>query len=351
MVSNRESSSIMTKLHTIQYLRAIAAMLVLASHALLYPVAEQTLAIGRLGWLGVILFFVVSGFIMVTVTGEGRFDARQFMRRRILRVVPLYWGVTIFAALLTLLVPTLFKTTAFDLVQVVLSLLFIPFYNPATHGLHPFYKLGWTLNYEMFFYASFALLALLTARLRVMALTAVFSALALAGMIFHPHDAVPAFYTSFMPLAFVAGAWLGLGYVEKRLGSLGNIAAWSLLVMSVFGLLEGFLIDRGIVEDQAAFVGLLAFAVGIVWLLVAYEPQLPRLARLERLGDASYSIYLAHMFSVAGIAGVVLKLAGTSHPAIIATAILIAIMGGVFLGWLIYDRVEKPLNRRLRRFS
>ena len=340
-----------TKLHTIQYLRAVAAMLVLASHALLYPFAEDVLAIGRLGWLGVILFFVVSGFIMVTVTGTGRFDPRHFLRRRILRVVPLYWAVTLFAAALALLLPDLFKSTVFDGAQLVLSMLFVPFYNPATHGLHPFYKLGWTLNYEMFFYVSFALLAVLDARRRVLVLTIVYLALALVGLVAHPHDAVPAFYTSFMPLAFVAGAWLGLAQVEGRLAGMVRRMGALLPILAAAGLLEGFAIYRGMVEDQTAFIGLLAFAVAVVALLVTFAPRLPRWRLLERLGDASYSIYLAHMFSVAGIAGVVLKLSGETQGAWIAAAIGAAIAGGVVAGWLTYRFIEKPLMQRLRRFA
>ena len=77
------------KFISIQYLRGFAAMFVLASHALLYPLVEHNLAYGRLGWMGVILFFVISGFIMVAVTGEGRFSARDFLRRRFTRIVPM----------------------------------------------------------------------------------------------------------------------------------------------------------------------------------------------------------------------------------------------------------------------
>ena len=172
------------KFITIQYLRGFAAMLVLASHALLYPLTGDNLGFGRLGWLGVILFFVISGFIMVVVTGEGRFSAPAFLRRRFIRVVPMYWGATLLAALLALLVPHLFKTTVYDTGQLLMSLLFVPFYNPVSHGIHPLYKLGWTLNYEVFFYVCFALLAFLGAQSRVIWLTVAFATLAVLHEIF-----------------------------------------------------------------------------------------------------------------------------------------------------------------------
>lgn len=340
-----------SKITGIQSLRACAAILVLASHALLYPLAEQSLAYGRLGWLGVILFFVVSGFIMVAVTGQGRFEAGSFIRRRVLRVVPLYWAFTFMAALLALVLPDIFKTTVFDGKQLLLSLAFIPFYNPASHGLHPLYKLGWTLNYEMFFYVSFALLAVLNARQRVLVLTVAYSLLSLVGLILHPESAIPAFYTSYMPLAFVAGAWLGLAHVEGRLVRMPRAMIAPLVAIGLAGLVEGFWVDRGIMEDVTAFLGFLAFACAAIALFVGLEDRLPRFRLLELLGDASYSIYLVHIFAVAAVAGVLLKLLEPGNGLVVGGAIALAIAGGLVLGWMVYAVVEKPLLVRLKRFA
>lgn len=340
-----------TKINAIQSLRASAAILVLASHALLYPLAEQSLAYGRLGWLGVILFFVVSGFIMVAVTGQGRFEAGTFLRRRVLRVVPLYWAFTLMAAALALVLPELFKTTVFDGQQLLLSLAFIPFYNPASHGLHPLYKLGWTLNYEMFFYVSFALLAVLDARRRVVVLTLAYLGLTLVGLVLQPQSPIPAFYTSYMPLAFVAGAWLGIAHIEGRLAQMSKSMLLPLAAIGIAGLMEGFWIDRGIVEDSTAFLGLLAFACAAVALFVGLERHLPRFKLLEQLGDASYSIYLVHIFAVAAVAGVLLRLLEPGNGFVVAAAIAVAIVCGLAVGWALYMLVEKPLMRRLRRFA
>lgn len=339
------------KLPTIQYLRGLAAMLVVASHALLYPLAEQTIAYGRLGWLGVILFFVVSGFIMVTVTGPGSFDPVAFLKRRILRIVPLYWAFTLVAAALALVEPGLFKTTVFDAGQLLKSLVFVPFYNPASHGLHPLYKLGWTLNYEMFFYVGFAVLALLTARRRVAVLTIAYVALALTGALRQPVDAIPAFYTSFMPLAFVAGAWLGLAQIEGYLRKVPAAVLVGLAIMALAGLVQGFTWDHGLVEDPVAFIGLLSFAAATVALVVGLEPVLPRVRFLETLGDASYSIYLVHIFAVAATAGVLLRLLDTTDPLVTNAIIAFAIVAGAVAGLMLYRLVERPLMGRLRKLA
>lgn len=337
------------KIVSVQYLRAIAALLVLVSHALLYPLVGENLAYGRLGWLGVILFFVISGFIMVSVTDSGRFDGRQFMRRRIMRVAPLYWAFTLIAAALALFAPQLFKTTSFDGSQLALSLAFIPFYNGASHGLHPLYKLGWTLNYEMFFYVCFALLAMFTARSRVVGLTLAYAALALVGFLIAPQSAIPQFYTSFLPLAFVVGCWIGLGHVEGRLAGLPPAGMAALALLGGVGLVEGFWWNRGPVEDATAFAGLLSFSGAVVVLALRSEGHLPRLPWLEQMGNASYSIYLVHIFAVALMAGIGLKLVGPDLPGIVPVVTVLAIVTGVWMGLLLYRFVERPLLRKLQR--
>jgi len=337
------------KIVSVQYLRAVAAFFVLVSHALLYPLVGENLVYGRLGWLGVILFFVISGFIMVSVTDAGQFDGRQFMRRRMLRVAPLYWGFTLVAAALALAAPQLFKTTTFDGGQLALSLAFIPFYNPASEGLHPLYKLGWTLNYEIFFYACFALMAMFTARSRVWALTLTFGALALFGFVLAPKSAIPQFYTSFLPLAFVAGCWIGIAHIEGRLQDVSRLGMWLFAGLGLAGLIEGFVWDRGLIEDSSAFSGFLAFATAAVLIAVRFEGKIPRIPWLESLGNASYSIYLVHIFAVALMAGVGLHLLGPNVPGVLPVVTVLAIAGGLWFGLLLYRYVEKPLVRSTRK--
>ncbi|WP_193336536.1 acyltransferase family protein [Devosia beringensis] len=334
---------------TIQYLRGLAAMLVLASHALLYPLVGEHLGYGRLGWLGVILFFVISGFIMVVVTGEERFSARDFLRRRFIRVVPLYWIATLLAAALAFAAPQLFKTTVYDGTQLLLSLLFIPFYNPASGGLHPLYKLGWTLNYEMFFYVCFALLGFLRVGPRVLWLTLAFTGLAGLGLLLQPQAAIPQFYTSFMPLAFCAGAWLGLATLRGTLGRLSRQVTAAIAVLGLAALVEGFVWDRHLVEDGGAFVGLLVFAAALVLLAVRLEPRLKRLALFEQIGDASYSIYLSHIYVVAILSGIAFKLLDPGNLLVDLAIAALTLAGGVAVGWVLYRRVEQPLLARVSR--
>ena len=77
-----------TQLLSIQYLRAIAALSVLVTHALQWPLPEMNMYLLKTGRLGVEVFFVISGFIITTIAGDGPFHPRVFLERRAHRIVP-----------------------------------------------------------------------------------------------------------------------------------------------------------------------------------------------------------------------------------------------------------------------
>jgi exopolysaccharide production protein ExoZ len=331
---------------SIQYLRGVAATLVVASHAFLYPLADEPMLYGRLGWLGVILFFVISGFIMVTVTGKGRFDGGLFLRRRAIRVIPLYWAATLLTAGLALLAPTMFKTMTFDFSQLWRSLLFIPFFNETSGGIHPIYKLGWTLNYEVYFYLCFAALWFLGSTTRVATLTVVFVGLAAFGFLAKPMNDLTMFYTSFMPLAFCAGMGLGLialqGTFRANTGLLIVVG-----MVGAAGLVFGLAWPASRVEDWSAFLGCLVFASSVVFLGVQLEELLPEVSTLERSGDASYSTYLSHIYVVGAISWLAYAVLPSGNSMIYFTVAMSAIACATAYGLFLHRMVERPFARWL----
>ena len=66
----------MVRYGSIQYLRGLAATFAVSSHAFLYPVTDEPTIYGRLGWVGVILFFVISGFRASVFGGVGCLSLR-----------------------------------------------------------------------------------------------------------------------------------------------------------------------------------------------------------------------------------------------------------------------------------
>ena len=78
------------------------------------------------------------------------------MRKRLIRVVPLYWVLTLFLAAVAVMKPEVLATTVFDCRHFVASMLFIPWQHPQIGAMLPLLIPGWTLNYEMAFYVMFA---------------------------------------------------------------------------------------------------------------------------------------------------------------------------------------------------
>ena len=145
----------------IQVLRLIAALLVVITHITFYnhERLDQNVNIWSFGAIGVDIFFVISGFIMVATSGiyDGKpVYWKDFVKKRILRIVPMYWIATSIKVLALLSVPAMVLHAELDISRIVMSYFFLPQFNPAGR-FEPLLGVGWTLIYEMFFYAFFAL--------------------------------------------------------------------------------------------------------------------------------------------------------------------------------------------------
>lgn len=153
-------------LNYIQALRGVAAMLVVVCHGrdFLKGTPYEKLAYDLFwpGAFGVDLFFIISGFIIVyTSMNYGSKDTFKFIRKRFFRVWPLYFICTMaYIALVNGMDLSGMKGfyynqngSAFELINIIKSLLFIPLNldSPIYFG-PPTLFVGWTLNYEIYFY-------------------------------------------------------------------------------------------------------------------------------------------------------------------------------------------------------
>lgn len=302
---------------------------------------------GGAGWLGVVLFFVISGFIMVYISGPEPFAAVNFLKRRAIRIVPLYWLFTGLAALLAAVMPSLFQTTVFTWSHFLQSLFFIVHEAPGRGDTSPLLSLGWTLNYEAYFYVVFAVLACLHAASRIVILTAWFVAAWLLGLMVEPQNPVVAFYLNVSPLAFAAGAWIGWSHLNGKAVATGKIPAFGLL--TAVGLLLALADDAGPIMVQIGFAGQILWAFGMVRLGLILETRLRRSPLLEQLGDASYALYLSHMFAIGAVVYLARKLPGGDGTAmmllVVIASVTVASVGSV----IIHQTVERPLLRLLNR--
>ena len=168
------------------------------------------------GGRGVDLFFVISGFIIFYATHAAKLTPAQFLRRRVERIVPLYFFVIFAVTMLAITLPATFGTPDWYTPRHILkSLAFIAF----TDGEMPVVYVGWSLEYEMYFYLAVALLMALT-RDVWRNIVVMFSALAIVGQLPGVGAALGnyAFFADPMILEFVLGVIVGSVFVNGRVG-------------------------------------------------------------------------------------------------------------------------------------
>lgn len=356
----------MMKIHGIQYLRGLAALLVVVSHAngmMRFPEyfgASPFPDMETLGRFGVGVFFVISGFIIVLVSldaeGRARTSRRHFLWRRFVRIVPFMWVCFIGYNLLSFA-----GTGRMEWGPFLRAMVLWP-----TGELKP--NVAWTLRHEWLFYMLFAV-TMLTVRPRpvFLAIWAVAPlAVTAAAML------VPGFFASLSPavldltntLLIGRGASLqfAIGMVLAMLHSRSHPAmslrlAYGPALVTV-AILAGAAVGQVLTWVSPAqpaatepffhegpieliFWSLLAGAV--VWIGCNLSPVHHAGHRLAMLlGDASFAIYLVHNPALL----VLLEL--SRHQAVpLHSALILALLVGLAtaVGVLVHKKVEAPLIR------
>lgn len=316
----------MRTLYGIQYLRAVAAIAVVLFHA-----AEKTGLHFAIGAAGVDVFFVISGFIMWVISDGRRVSPGRFFADRMVRIVPVYWLAT--AAMVFGALAGLFPNLTLSVGHVLASLFFIPVPSPSTGELWPVLVQGWTLDYEIFFYAAFALALLLPRNRQLPVLGGVFACLAVAGIWLETDSSLLSFYTRPIILEFVAGMLLGQLWLKGAMPRPGIGIALMALAVAGFAAIE---LIRLPFDELSC--GPLAVALVLGVLSVESRGLIQPLALPAFLGNASYSIYLWHTFAISVAAKIALRLA--LDPLI---AMLLACVAGVSVGLAAYVMIERPL--------
>lgn len=338
--------------HNIQALRGLAVLAVMLFHVqgierkysgdYLLPDALQ------LGAAGVDLFFLISGFIMMTVTRSlqpGSNTALHFLLQRGIRIYPLYWLVSALLLAVLLLKPDMFRNLPDYPSYIPLSFLLLP--QPDL----PLLSLGWTLIHEMYFYAVFSLLLLLPAHTHLPAI-ALWSACSLAGwLLLQPSQAEAWLYLLANPLNLEFAAGCAIAVILHRrslpcpalllaLGILGAAGSWYFWSE---GSPEGFPLGGARVACfllPAALI--LAAAVQLEAGGTLFYPL------LQRIGDASYSLYLTHILFLS-LGGKIWQIYGDASSPVdnllcLPLLLAVALLGGMAFHWMI----EKPLLAWLR---
>lgn len=323
-------------INNIQVLRAAAALMVVFVHV---DKLLAKLGVLPFGYGGVDIFFVISGFIMVYTTTQRRTSAWSFFANRLARIAPIYWSITILVFCVALVAPGLLQATKVDWIELSKSLAFIPFVK--SNGLvAPVLFVGWTLNYEMFFYAIFSVGLLLPTRIGALSVIGVLLALTAA------HDmtsnVIGQFYTAPIMLEFGFGMIVGLLYPHFH--AVGAGLKW--LCLAAMALATYAVIVLPTVAGHVPVCGLAAMA--LVTCAIVLERSHWRITNrfVLLLGDASYSVYLTHPF-VTQISQRVT--AGLTHPGFVMMAIFATFAAIIVTGIAVHISLERPMSKLARQ--
>lgn len=348
-----------TRVVGLDVLRCVAVLLVLGAHLRDIPVARYSLiALWKTGgWVGVDIFFVLSGFLVSRLLFEeyvrhGAINVRRFLLRRAWKIYPSFWLLTLF----TVTVPPMFqsaKALSWSLSPVFAELGFVQNYIRGLWG-HT-----WTLAVEEHFYIVVALFL---------------SVLASRGVVNNPFASVP---TTFVLLAIVCMAlrvttvwayrsqpddWFVYCGTHMRIDSLfyGTLLAyWAQfcrLTARLRRLSASFLVGGGAACLLPAFfvsmsenrwcwpvIVVLLYGGAGLWVLAARRLRSASnlfVLGISKIGAASYSIYLWHGAVNGYGTRAVEKLFGVTDPWLY---LVTYVTGSVVVGLLMHGIVEKPL--------
>jgi peptidoglycan/LPS O-acetylase OafA/YrhL len=285
-------------------------------------------ASGRYGWLGVFIFFVISGFVIPYSLDKVNYGPAQFGRfvlKRIVRLDPPYIASMAFILALAFVVPLVPGFRGPKPHFTVLQLLSHFAYLNSIVGKQWINPVYWSLGIEFQYYLLIGLIFPLVAASRVTVRMFTMSVLL-----------IPGFFIPQGSLLFLHLPLFVIGILTYQFHA-GRLSRWPFLVAlagagSVTGLRMGFII---------------AGAAIVTALVIAFVNVGGR--TLTWLGTISYSLYLMHV----PVGGKIVDL-GTRfrHGQFIPSLFLIAATAGSILAaWMLFRLVELPAQRLSARMS
>jgi exopolysaccharide production protein ExoZ len=333
----------LARIHILQGLRAYAAVPVALLHT------DYTVkGMHQIGNFGVSVFFLLSGYIMASICAT---DTDSFLRRRMIRVIPSYWLTTIVLYCLAAKFPHLLNATQAVPVELLKSLLFIPFMK-QNGLLQPILFIGWTINYEMLFYVVLALSLVVFKRMPLQGATAILLSIMGICSLFARTSVVARFYSDPIILEFILGliAFYCVQAIPNQSAQrLRYIWAVTMIICLIaLPLVEA--LDLYPAASPLIRFGLLSFL--LIWssCLLALGGNDIRPGLIVLIGDASYVLYLTHFYVDSFLEKVVARRIPVFHVATTFGCVF-SILVAIGVSILLYLKMEKPaLNCLTRRF-
>lgn len=355
-------------LPALEALRGLAALFVTSFHAVGWLYADKLRTGGidfsgypylfftREGAVGVDVFFLLSGFIMIYTTSYAhKIGAMKFLLKRMARILPLYWFcLTAYWILITPATPS---------IEVVRA----AFLFPSSNSSPPFFgysilNVAWTLTYELLFYGFFAFALLLPSRRLPRGISIALILLAsvvglqlwLGGYVTlspydspmsdgdNPERALIGMMANPLFIYFAIGALLGEGYLILKSHPAELTRHTRLLRLSAAALaLISPLIYFKLPAKHGLFgVGASAITIFITFIISDLIGNPIRWKAIAKIGKWSYSIYLVHPIVGAFIS---LKFPGFWQTGLTIGAYLIFMAITIAIAALLHTHLERPV--------
>lgn len=347
----------MMQIRNIQALRGIAVLFVVLFHIYIvekkYSAYETLLPdIFQVDIFGVDLFFVISGFIMVTVT-KGKFqDLKQsltFLGSRLTRIYPLYWFYTSLALIVFLIQPSWVNSSQGNQVNIIESFLLLP------SDKLPLVQVGWTLIHEIYFYlVYFFIFLFFQEKFLMFALLLWGGIITFLNFLLKPGNAFIDLVTNPLTIEFIGGCILAILYYQVTISKLKLPTLLIIVSVSFLIIMFGYHYYYAITNVTAPFgwsrvalYGIPSFFI-IYGLVTAEQKGFIIQGILSKIGDASYSIYLSHLFTI-NVVGRAWVLISIDHWLDNIIFILLTLVAVLLFGFLSYQLIEKKLIWLSRR--
>jgi exopolysaccharide production protein ExoZ len=281
-------------------LRCVAAALVVLYHTdlQLWRLSDAAhIQSAGFGAAGTDMLFVISGFTMVYISHGKHLRFSAFMLRRVARIAPLYWLLTLCMLAAFLSAPSLFNNTTAEIKHFIASLAFLPATHPVLGIQRPFLVPGWALNIIAFFYLLFGLFLSMPSKRRILAVGLILCTLVTLRCLFPGASPLLDFYGAPVVLDFVLGMVVAWIFLERA--SVGIAAISVVLTVSAVVFAAGAIRGVGGGEDRVLYWGLADTGFLLAVLFIEKEWGWWNPSIIATLGDASFSTYLSNLFTLA----------------------------------------------------
>lgn len=315
-------------INNLQVLRAFAAISIVFLHIMYYSMMfkfNSPFLKFFYGWglYGVDLFFVLSGFIIYHIQINNNYSWFEFLKRRIVRVFPIYFILTILVSITHLIYSNFYLSLELTKKFFFSSIFFL---SKILAYEYPIIRHGWTLEFEMYFYLAFSFLVFFRKKPSLIWLFLIILLLIIS-------------INNIIFLEFYIGVLISYFFQKKIIINL-NYAKFIFFIGIFFLLIGSIFREKILSEISVGSYRIFFYAMPSALILIGalYLKQIKN-KFLIFLGNSSYSIYLMHIFVIAALykAKVLLSL-NINENLFAFTVFFMSIMSSL----VIYLILEKP---------